>query len=173
MNDSERIKQIADDVAALRSAFAASMMAFAAALGVQVGPPAARSGGGDRPAEGAVATDRDLDGQYGDPTVRKDPSEKYWPGPSFVGVPLSQCSPEFLDSFAKYKDACAYANEQEGKPDKAKYIAYDRRDAARARGWAARMRSAQWRTKPRPGAKQPPPTDEDYEDDYSGDDAPF
>ena len=33
-------------------------------------------------AEGAVADDFDLDGQYGDPEIRNDPSQKYWQGPA-------------------------------------------------------------------------------------------
>lgn len=89
----------------------------------------------------AVADDADLDSKYGDPPVKRDPSAKYWTGASMVGRTLSECPPDYLDAFARYKDACAYANEKEGDPDKAKYVGYDRKDAARARGWAARMRS--------------------------------
>lgn len=83
----------------------------------------------------------DIDGQYGDPEIRKDPSPKHWTGASYKGRKMSQCPPEYLDAFAKYKDACAYMNEKEGDPDKAKYVTYDRRDAKRARAWAERLRS--------------------------------
>lgn len=82
----------------------------------------------------------DIDGQYGDPDIRKDPSAKYWSGESYQGKKMSQCSPDYLEAFAKYKDACAYMNEREGNPEKAKYVGYDRRDAKRARAWAERLR---------------------------------
>ena len=88
-----------------------------------------------------VASDDDLNSQYGDPDVRRDPSQKYWQGESYVGMRFGQCPPDYLDAMAKYKDACAFMNEKSGDEAKAKYIAYDRRDAARARGWAKRLRA--------------------------------
>jgi len=89
---------------------------------------------------GEVASDYDLDGRFGDEDIRKDPTAKYWQGESFVGTKMSQTTPEFLDAYAKYKDACAYMNEKKGDPEKAKYIGYDRKSAARARGWSKRLR---------------------------------
>jgi hypothetical protein len=91
---------------------------------------------------GEVASDADLDGQYGDFEIRRDPTAKYWEGAPHVGRKCSQCPPEYLDALARYKDACAYMNEQSGDASKAKYIGYDRRDASRARGWAVRLRAA-------------------------------
>lgn len=82
----------------------------------------------------------DIDGKFGDPDIRKDPSAKYWSGESFQGRKMSQCTPEYLEAFAKYKEACAHMNEREGDPAKAKYVGYDRRDAKRARAWAERLR---------------------------------
>lgn len=90
--------------------------------------------------KGEIADDADLDGQYGDETIRKDPSAKYWEGESFAGCNLSGCSPEYLDAYARYKDACAYMNQKSGDESKAKYIDYDRKSARRARGWAKRLR---------------------------------
>ena len=91
-------------------------------------------------AEGEIATDADLDGKYGDEEIRKMPSAKYWSGEDHTGRRMSETSAEFLDAFAKYKNACAYMAEREGNPDKAKYVGYDRKSAARARGWAKRLR---------------------------------
>lgn len=87
-----------------------------------------------------AAQPADIDGKFGDPDIRKDPSVKYWSGESYQGKKMSQCPPDYLEAFAKYKDACAHMNEREGNPEKAKYVGYDRRDAKRARAWAERLR---------------------------------
>lgn len=92
-------------------------------------------------AEGDIATDADLDGKYGDEEIRRDPSSKYWEGESYISRRMSECPADYLDAYAKYKNACAFMNEKEGKEDKAKYVGYDRKSAARARGWAQRLRS--------------------------------
>jgi hypothetical protein len=93
-------------------------------------------------ASGAVAPDSDLDSQWGDPVVRKDP--KRWlesGGASFVGVPFSQCPPDYLDALASLADWKAGKDDEKGTEEGAKYAKYARKDAARARGWAARIRS--------------------------------
>ena len=87
-----------------------------------------------------AAQPADIDGKFGDPEIRKDPSPKYWTGESFQGRKMSACSPDYLEAFAKYKEACAFMNEREGDATKAKYVGYDRRDAKRARAWAERLR---------------------------------
>jgi hypothetical protein len=162
----ELLRQIVKDVADIKAALAAGAVAFAAALGATV----SSSGAGGGTGEGRVATDQELDSQYGDPEVRKDPTDRYWHGASYIGSRLSECPPDYLDAFAKYKDACAYANEKEGKAEKKKYVEYDRRDAARARGWARRMRGG-W--KPVNGAGRQQFSDDDYGDDAGANDAPF
>lgn len=86
-------------------------------------------------AGGRVAPDRDLDGPNGDPTIRK--VHKNWNGPDFTGFKLSECSPEFLDDYADFKDWQADRPREGADP---KYAKYDRLDSARARGWAARVR---------------------------------
>lgn len=88
-----------------------------------------------------IAPDSDLDGKHGDPTIKFDPREKYWTGASCVGLRYSECPEEYLLAMAKYQDACAYMKRKDGNEDKAKY---NERDAARARGWAKRLRSG-WR----------------------------
>ena len=37
----------------------------------------------------AIASDRELDGTYGNPTVKFSPRD--WSGPSFKGLPMSEC----------------------------------------------------------------------------------
>lgn len=98
----------------------------------------AENGGGPR--EGDVANDRDLDGPHGDPTVRFDPPSKYWGGASFTGYHFSETEPDYLDAQAKYLDACAYMAEKDSDEKKRKSARFKRLDAARARGWAKRLR---------------------------------
>ncbi len=99
-----------------------------------------RGGGDVEPAD-----DAELDGRYGDPEIRRDPSQKYWDGPSYKGCRLSEAPPEYLKAFITYKLACSVMAAKD--PERAKYAEYDRRDAARAKGWLLRMQS---------GAIQPP-----------------
>ena len=99
--------------------------------------------------EGEVASDRELDSQYGNNPIKKDPSGKYWSGESYVSCRFSEVPPEYLDAFAKWKDASAYMKNKDandlGKSaddrEKAKkYAGYDKKDARLARGWAKRLR---------------------------------
>lgn len=85
---------------------------------------------------GRVADDRDLDGQHGNPSVKFDP--KRWDGLTHKGLPFAECDPAFLDCYAEALEWSA-ANPREGKE---KFAAYDAKDAARARGWAARLRKS-------------------------------
>ena len=89
-----------------------------------------------------IASDRDLDGSYGDPMVRMTPRD--WSGPSYKTRPMSECPPEFLDQLADLLDWTAEQAESKNEmTDAGKPIgAYRRRDAGRARGWAARKRRA-------------------------------
>lgn len=90
-----------------------------------------RSHGGD------VADASDLDGQYGDPEVRKDPPR--WNGESYVGRPFSTCPSDYLRQLAGFFDWQAGKDEESGNTHKGKPTApYRRQDAARARGWAKR-----------------------------------
>lgn len=110
---------------------------------------------------GEVADVADLDGKYGDEDLRKMPSAKYWKGVDFTGRKMSETTAEFLDAFAKYKDACAYMNEKSGDAEKAKYIGYDRKSARRARGWAARIRDGKVKPATASGGDLLPPGDDD------------
>ncbi len=76
-----------------------------AALEATIGRVAGAFGGGGSSSSGGgrgdVAPASELDSQYGDPEVRKDPSTKYWDGPSYVGQKFSRCSADYLDAMAK------------------------------------------------------------------------
>jgi hypothetical protein len=90
----------------------------------------------------AIAPDSDLDSQWGDETVKFMPRD-YTGTKDYKGARMSECSPAFLDALAASYDYFAQKNTLEGnlasngKPK----ADYDRRSAARARGWAARLRS--------------------------------
>lgn len=89
-----------------------------------------------------LASDSDLDGQYGDPIVKAaDPRD--WAGPSQKGKRFSECSSEYLNLVADRLDYFADVAERENKlTSTGKPVApFNRKDAARARGWAARVRS--------------------------------
>jgi hypothetical protein len=88
-----------------------------------------------------IADDRDLDSQYGDPTVKFNPRD--WHGDSCKGLAMSQCPPEFLDLIAQTFDYFAKKADESGETTTTgKLVApYKRKDAARARGWALRLRN--------------------------------
>jgi len=87
-----------------------------------------------------IASDRDLDGQYGNPEVKFIPRD--WTGPSMRGNKFSECPAEFLDLIAETFDYfAAQAEMNDERTEGGKSVAdYKRRDAARARGWAKRIR---------------------------------
>ncbi len=105
-----------------------------------------RDRGGDPPLAPSVAPDSDLDSERGNFAVKKDP--KQWKGESCVGRTLSECPPEFLDLLAETKDFKAGKEDEDAaalagaeQAQKKKYASYSRKDAARCRGWAARLRA--------------------------------
>ncbi len=120
----------------------------------------AMSGGMGKPSGITVASDQDLDSQYGDPIIKmKDPRD--WTGPSMIGLTFSQCPAEYLDLVADRLDYFASKAEEEGKTTSAgKPVApYNRKDAARARGWALRVRAGKVKQNndDDSGADEPPP----------------
>ncbi len=97
------------------------------------------------PASGApasvptVASDRDLDSQWGDPVVKaKDPRD--WTGAPQQGKKFSECPAEYLDMVADRLDYFTSQNAGATEEDQKK-LKYQKLDAARARGWAARIRA--------------------------------
>lgn len=114
--------------------------------------------------EEKIASDRDLDSQYGDPIVKaKDPRD--WTGEPMNGRKFSECPAEYLDMVAERLDYFAEQAEvtgelaNNGKPA----AGYKRLDAARARGWAARIRSGKHvpAKSPAPAAWADPPATDD------------
>lgn len=121
--------------------------------------------GGTAPRGGAsFAQPVDLDSEYGNPVMKKDPPR--WKGESYVGKTLSQCPPDYLENLAGFREWQAEKNEAD--PAKAKYAGNDRKDAARARGWAARLRAS------RPAAVHAsPPTNGQQADPLGTEELPF
>ncbi len=139
---------MADDIEARLARLEAMLGALCAHLGVRAGggPPRAAQTGSTPSTGGTggeIAPDSDLDSKWGDPEIRKDP--KRWnveKGGSYVGCRLSQCPSDYLDTLADFTDWCAEQSELKKEKtnkgqDRAPLL---RRDAARARGWAARNR---------------------------------
>lgn len=114
----------------------------------------------------AVASDRDLDGKYGDPPVKFMPRD--WTGPSFVGLRMSECPPDLLDMLAETFDYFARkADEKDERTDKGKPVAeFKRADAARARGWAARMRAGKHRPPAAVAPAASSPADPEWESGF-------
>ena len=98
-------------------------------------PPAANGSTAPR-----VASDADLDGQYGNPEV-KAKSPRDWTGESMQGRRFSECPAEYLDLVASRLDYFAETNAASENADDRKKAGYNRKDAALARGWAARIRA--------------------------------
>jgi len=118
--------------------------ALLAHLGVGRAPASAAAPSGRREPP-RVSPDSDLDSEYGNPSIRKDPRD--WTGESYVGCNFSDAPPEYLEMLAASydwragKDDEAGANGELDKRGKPKSGYYPRLDAARARGWAQRKRN--------------------------------
>lgn len=81
-----------------------------------------------------VASDADLDGPHGNPSIKaKDPRD--WTQESMLGKRLSECPATYLDLLADRFDYFASKETDEKKQR------YAQLDAKRARGWAARVRA--------------------------------
>lgn len=142
------------------------------------------SGGGG----GAIASDYEMGGQYGDKPVKKDP--KRWlegGGESYAGCTMSQCPSDYLMVLAEFYDWQADMDDKKGKTfvnkkgETVQSSTYGRKDAALARGWAKRNASAQAApqapsaprtTQPRQSVPQGPqkPVQDDYGDTPYDDD---
>jgi len=116
------------------------------------GPSQAPSGQGTPP---PVASDYDLDGPYGDPEV-KAKSPRDWTGPSMQGKHFSECPAEYLDLVADRLLYFAAQNAADTDPEAQKKARYNRLDAGRAKGWAARIRAGYT---PTPKAEAEPEAD--------------
>jgi len=93
-----------------------------------------------------IATDADLDSQYGDPKSNFKPRD--WTGEWVKGQLFSESHPAMLDLLAPIYESFYEKKKAENDP-KARY---ELESAKRARGWAARLRAG-W--KPKPSAHVP------------------
>lgn len=134
----------------------------------------ARAAAASAPASAGIpASDRELDSQYGDPEIKMvDPRD--WSGDSMKGRRMSECPPEYLDMLAdRWEYFIDQAREKLTTEEDAdevvalkKKIKYNTKDAARARGWAKRLRGG-WTPPPEepisepPTGSEPPLTDDD------------
>ena len=97
----------------------------------------------------AIAADSDLDSQWGDEEIRRDPP-RWAKDPERQPVApcrMSSAPADYLDVLADFYDWKAGKDEEaaptldgEERSKKIKYAGYARKSAARARGWAARRR---------------------------------
>lgn len=78
------------------------------------------------------------DPKWGDPEVRY--VSKKWDGPNMVGRRFSGCTIDFLLFHANDLERSAQYKESTGDEQKIKYAMMDRRDAAKARAWAKRLK---------------------------------
>ena len=115
------------------------------------------------PRSAAVASATELDSQYGNPTVKFNPRD--WSGDSCKGRSYADCPADFLDTLASTLEYFADKN----AADDPKKAGYERKDAARARGWAARVRDG-W--KPEPAQQKSYDFDGDA-DEKNNDEIPF
>ena len=109
------------------------------------------------PASGPrLASDSELDSQYGDEPVKFNPRD--WTGDNFKGAKMSQTSAAFLDMLADTYAYFAQKNDENHAVDANGRLksGYDRRSERRARGWAARLRNG-WM----PAAQKPAVTVDD------------
>lgn len=152
-------------------------------------PAGQASNGGGSSGGAAVASDYDLDSDYGNPVIKKDPRD--WPGPSFAGCRMSECSPDYLDRIASLYDWMANKDDEKGakgetytnKKGETKPVdgGLRRKDASRARGWAARARNGQAAPAPAPAQRStlantgpaPAPQDDFGPGNFGDDDLPF
>jgi hypothetical protein len=103
----------------------------------------ARKGAGVTVSDGGPvqAGATELEAPDADELVKVKPRD--WSGDDFKGTRMSLCPPAFLEQLALVYDYFAKKNDAENAVDakgRPKSF-YDRRSAARARGWAARLRT--------------------------------
>jgi hypothetical protein len=113
-----------------------------------------------------AASDRELDGRYGDGKIKFTP--KNYNGPDYKGALMSVCPSELLEAYA---EALRYMADHPKAGTDPKYIDYNRKDAALALGWARRNHGKMTARAP-VAAPQPPSAPHDGEDVPWGDDGP-
>lgn len=92
--------------------------------------PAPRQAAIKPASSGEVATDRELDGQWGNPEIRFDPRD--WKGDSYKKQHFADAPSDYLLMLAEAFESMAATEQDEKKKG------YKRKDAKLARGWAKR-----------------------------------
>ena len=140
MSDIDELTKDVGMIVARLNSLERKLAAVALALGPAHVSQAAQAVGGAV----TVADDSDLDSEWGDFVVKKDPSR--WKGESYAGSTLSHCPSDYLRVLASQYDWMAEQDERANKvyTNKRGEIVptapFKRKDAARARGWAERNR---------------------------------
>lgn len=142
---------IADARLAALEARLAATEARLAALEARLSGSSVPSGGGSSGSVAGgpppIADDSDLDSEWGNPVMKKDP--KKWVeqgGESFVGCHMSECPAEYLAMVAGLYDWMASKDEEQNRTytkngKELPTAPFIRKNAARARGWARRNAS--------------------------------
>lgn len=132
-------KATAQDVLATLQSIDSGIKALVAHFGAGRPQGATQQPSGMMPVP-TVASERDLESQYGNPEVKaKDPRD--WTGETQKGKRFSECPPEYLDMVASRLDYFASQHEGSQDAEEQKKRRYNLIDASRARGWAARLRA--------------------------------
>jgi hypothetical protein len=74
----------------------------------------------------------------GDPIVRRDPPR--WKGKPYSGMPMSLTEPEYLTMVADFEEWKGQKTLEDPDVEKRKYVTYNLRTAALAKGWAEILR---------------------------------
>ena len=147
----------AEEVLTTLKSIDAGIKALLAHVGVGAKPQTASA-----PASVLTASDRDLGDKYGNPDIRMaDPRD--WSGESMKGRRMSECPPEYLDLCAdrwdyfaeRAAEVIATSDDADEVAKAQKNLKYNPKDAARARGWAARLRAG-WTAPPEEPIAPPP-----------------
>lgn len=119
-----------------------------------------------------VADDGDLDSKHGDPLLRFLPRD--WSGEDYKNHHFSQCPPALLDMVAETLDYFARKAEEADERWNDKPTApYKRKDAARARGWAKRLRAGHRPDAHAPRQQQAPSSGMSMDNEWPSDDEDF
>lgn len=129
----------AEDVISTLKSIDGSLKLLVAHFGIGATTQSTSAQAGNVP---AIASDRDLDDPrgYGNPEV-KAKSPRDWTGESMQGKHFSECPAPYLDLVADRLEYFASQNDASVVEDDRKKARYNRLDASRARGWAARIRA--------------------------------
>ncbi len=104
-----------------------------------------------------------------DGKIFKDMPAKYWGGESYAGNKFSECPPDYLRAFAKYKGACVWAAEKKYSETKdeaeIKYVQGNKDAATAALQWAEYQEASGGEVHTPAPKKVAPPVSSEVDDD--------